>query len=77
MVVNSGVKKHRGKISIVPLKLLSKELVYEKEIQPGIFKYAIGLIKNFNGNIKFIKKAFVVLNGLSFDDKCKKTQTNI
>ena len=76
-VINEGVRKDRGRISIVPLELIEEELIYEKEIQPGVCRYIIKALKENIEDKEVVKKMLNVLHALPFNNKCKLSNTKL
>ena len=68
-MLNSGVKKENNKTHILPLELLEEELVYDKEIPPGVFRHAIKLLRENVDNKLFSKKMLSIICSHSFN-KC-------
>ena len=70
-VLNSGVRKEDGNISIVPLELVESELIYEEDIPPGVCRH---LVRSLKENVEYgpiVKMLLKVLCDLPFDNKCK------
>ena len=70
-VLNPGVRKENGKVSIVPLELLDEELIYEKEVPPGVCRHIIKGLEYSSGDTTNTKKLFEVILSIPFNNKCK------
>ena len=76
-IANEGVRKDKGRVSVVPLDLIEEELVYEKEIEPGVCRHIVKLLKESTGDKEVVKKMLNVLHALSFNNKCKTTNLSL
>ena len=78
-VMNSGIMKGKGenKISVVPAELLEEELVYEKEIPPGVCRHIVKTLQENSKDILLAKKMLNVLCTLNFDNKCTQQANQI
>ena len=70
-VKNEGVRKDRGRTSIVPLELVEIEFIYEKEIPPGVCKHIIKTLKESIEDEVVVGKTLRVFHELPFSNKCK------
>ena len=70
-VTNEGVRKDRGRTSIVPLELVEIEFIYEKEIPPGVCKHIIKTLKESIEDEVVVGKTLRVFHELPFSNKCK------
>ena len=70
-VLNSGVRKDDGYISIVPLELIESGLIYEGDIPPGVCRHLVKSLKENLESEPTVKKFLKVLCGLPFNAKCK------
>lgn len=66
-VVNSGIQRPEEKTSIVPLKMLNTELIYEKEIVPNISTHIIITIREGIDDICLVKRMLDMLILHPFD----------
>ena len=62
-------------MSIVPLELIEEELIYEKEIPPGVCRHIVKTLKENTANKVNVKKVLNILCELPFNNKCKTTST--
>ena len=70
-VANEGVRKDRGRMSIVSLGWIEEELIYEKEIEPGVCRHIVKLLKESTGDKEVVKKMLRILCELPFSNECK------
>ena len=70
-VLNSGVRKDDGYISIVPLEPVESGLIYEEGIPPGVCRHLVRSLKEKVEDGLTVKKLLRVLCDLPFDNKCK------
>ena len=73
-VMNSGIRKSkekgRGEISVVPAELLEEELIYEKEVPPGICRHIVKALQESSKDEALVKKMLNTLHALPFDNEC-------
>ena len=64
-------------MSIVPLETIEEELIYEKEITPGVCRHIIKALEESTEDKAVVKKMLNVLCELPFNNKCKTTNTKL
>ena len=67
-MLNTGVMKDDGKISITPLEVLKENVIYEKEVFPGVFRHVINVLKEKTDMLS-MKKALNILRSLPFNNE--------
>ena len=70
-VINEGVRKDKGKISIVLLEMIEEEPVYEKEILPGVCRHIVKELKESTKCKEVVENMLNVFHALPFSNKCK------
>ena len=70
-VLNPGVRKENWKVSIAPLELLDEELIYEKEVPPGMLRHIIKELEENSENTTNTKKLLEIILGIPFNNKRK------
>lgn len=66
-VVNPGIQRPEEKTSIVPLKMLDTELIYEKEIVPNTSTHVIIAIREGIDDVFLVKRMLDMLILHPFD----------
>lgn len=70
-VVNEGIVKDKGRMSIVPLELIEEELINEKEIPLGVCRHIVRALKENIEDKLVAKKMLNILHAHPFNNKCK------
>ena len=65
--MDPGIIRPKSKTSIVPLRMVNGELIYEKKIPPSVLLHVLNALKERIGDAESVKGMLHVLSSYAFD----------
>ena len=65
--MDPGIRRPKSKTSIVPLRTMNCELIYEKEIVPNVSLHALNALRERIGDAESVKRMLHFLLSYAFD----------